>query len=203
MLTINNITCIKNQQVIFKNLGFSAGEGSCIILKGGNGSGKTTLLRTIAGLCQPESGNILWDEENIQDFYPDFSSNINYIGHKNFLKPQLDILQNIEFFASLAQSELLIPSAVKYFDLAEKLSTPIKNLSAGWQKKVLLSKLIYFPADIWLLDEPSVNLDQKNKEKLFNLIATKVKEGGLAIIASHDDIFDNLGAKFYLQDFKK
>lgn len=97
MLTVDNITYYKNQQLIFKNLGFSLGLGSALILSGSNGSGKTTLLKTIAGLCRQSSGQILWNNEDVQNFLPEFFADINYIGHKNFLKPKLTVEQNLSF----------------------------------------------------------------------------------------------------------
>ncbi|MFT6077765.1 MAG: heme exporter protein A, partial [Rickettsiales bacterium] len=117
MLTLNSITVHKNQQIIFKNLGFSCGLGSCLILSGQNGSGKTTLLKTIAGLCCPSSGSILWNDEDVQNFHSDFTYDINYIGHKNFLKPQLSVLQNMLFYADISNTRIALPSAIKYFGL--------------------------------------------------------------------------------------
>ena len=203
MLTVNNITHHKNQQIIFKNLGFSLGSGSALILYGSNGSGKTTLLKTIAGLCRQNVGEILWNNENVQNFFPEFSADINYIGHKNFLKPKLTVWQNLSFYAGISDTEILLPAAIRYFSLEEVLEKPVYQLSSGWQKKVILAKLLYNPAAIWLLDEPTVNLDRKGKELLFNLVSTRIKDGGMAIIATHDEIFAPLANKIFLEDFKE
>ncbi len=203
MLTVNSITHYKNQQLIFRNLGFSLGLGSALILSGNNGSGKTTLLKAIAGLCRQNSGEILWNNEDIQNFYPEFSADVNYIGHKNFLKPKLTVWQNLSFYAQISDTEVLLPAAIKYFALEEILKKPTYQLSSGWQKKVILAKLLYNPAAIWLLDEPTVNLDKPTKELLFNLVSTRIKEGGIVIIATHDEIFAPLANKIYLEDFKE
>ena len=203
MLTLNSITVQKNQQLIFQELGFSAGLGSCLILTGQNGSGKTTLLKTIAGLCQPNSGEVLWNGENVQNFYLDFAADINYIGHKNFLKLQLTALQNLSFYAQLSDTEILLPSAIKYFGLEEILAKPTRQLSSGWQKKVMLAKLLCCPTTIWLLDEPTVNLDKQAKELLFNLISVRIKDGGIVIIATHDEMLLPLGGQILLEDFRR
>jgi heme exporter protein A len=203
MITLNNITYYKNQQLIFKNLGFSVGLNSGIILSGSNGSGKTTLLKIIAGLCCQTSGDILWNGQNIKKFYSEFSADINYIGHKNFLKPMLTVWQNLSFYAGISDAITLLPAAIKYFSLEEVLSKPTHQLSSGWQKKVILAKLLCCPATIWLLDEPTVNLDKQTKEMLFNLVSIKIKDGGLVIIATHDDIFKSFVNVICLEDFKK
>ncbi len=201
MLTLNSITIQKNQQLVFKDLGFSIGLGSCLILTGKNGSGKTTLLKTIAGLCKQSSGEVLWNDENVQNFYPEFVSDISYIGHKNFLKPKLTTLQNLAFYAALSDTTILLPSAIRYFHLETILEKPVHQLSSGWQKKIMLAKLLCCPTTIWLLDEPTINLDKQSKELLFNLVSTRIKDGGMVIIASHDDIFEPLGGKICLEDF--
>ncbi|MFT6332477.1 MAG: heme exporter protein A [Lentimonas sp.] len=206
MLTVNSISAEKNQQIIFKNLGFSIGLGSSLLICGENGSGKTTLLRSIAGLSQVVSGNILWNGDNVNNFIQEFNSDINYIGHKNFLKAKLTVLQNMEFYAGICGSEILIPSAIKYFGLEEVLNRPLYQLSSGWQKKVMLSKLIYQPKTLWLLDEPTINLDKNASNLLFELIETRVEEGGIVIIATHDEKLLNLinksGGRIILEDFK-
>jgi heme exporter protein A len=203
MLTVNNITCHKNQQLIFKKLGFSAGLGSCLILTGKNGSGKTTLLETIAGLCQAKDGEILWNGQNVKEIYQDFSADINYIGCKNFLKPKLNILQNLEFLSQISDTKILLPSAIKYFSLENILDKPTNQLSSGMQKKVMLAKLLYSPSTIWLLDEPTVNLDKPTKELLFNLISIRIKEGGIVIAATHDEELLKLGSAICLEDFNE
>jgi heme exporter protein A len=206
MLTIDNINYSKNQQKLFSSLGFTIGLGSSLVIKGENGSGKTSLLRIIAGLNNLEntgcSGEILWNNENINNIKQDFYSDVQYLGHKNFLKQDLTIIDNLNFFASLTDSKILIPSAIRYFNLDNITHKKINQLSMGMQKRVLLAKLLCCPATIWLLDEPSSNLDEKGKELLFNLISTRIKEQGIVIIASHDDLFDKISGTLNLQDFK-
>ncbi|MBM5782360.1 MAG: ATP-binding cassette domain-containing protein, partial [Pelagibacterales bacterium] len=121
---------------------------------------------------------------------------------KNFLKPELSILENLHFYAKLQGSEILIPSALAFFNLSEIADRKIKTLSMGWQRRVMLAKLLCCPATIWLLDEPTNNLDKEGKEKLKGLIETKVKEGsGLVIITSHDEFLFDLGVKLNMEDF--
>lgn len=201
MFTVNNVSYFRNNRQVFKNVGFSAGLGSCLLLVGGNGIGKTSLLRIIAGLAKPTSGELLWNGQNIQGLRSDFNSDMCYLGHKNFAKSELTVLENLQFFAGVSNSEILIPSAIRYFGLEEVVNKKMDKLSMGWQKRVLLSKLLCCPATFWLLDEPSNNLDKQGKELLFNLINVRVKEGGIVIAATHDEILFNLGSKFCLEDF--
>ena len=128
---------------------------------------------------------------------------MQYLGNDNFLKRDLTILDNLNFYAKIFGSQILVPSALRYFKLDELADVAVKKLSSGWQKRVLLAKLLCCPATIWLLDEPTVNLDDEGKELLFNLVKTRMSEGGIVIIASHDDLFDKIAAIVNLEDFKE
>ena len=207
MLTLEKINYSKNHQKIICDFGFSAGLGSCFTIKGKNGSGKTTLLKIIAGLAnldsRENSGEILWNRENISYIKEDFYADLQYLGHNNFLKKHLSVLDNLLFYAKLSQTEILIPSAIRYFKLDNIINSKVGKLSAGWQKRVILSKLLCCPSTIWLLDEPTVNLDEEGKELLFNLINTRIKEDGIAIIATHDDLFSSISSNIILEDFKE
>lgn len=201
MLTFDNLSYYRNHKRIFDNLGYTVSLNSCLLLTGKNGSGKTSLLKIIAGIIKPNRGKILWNSEDVKNFYADFTSDIQYIGHKNFLKMNLTVLENLSFYAQLRDTEMLIPSAIRYFNLEEIIDTEIYKLSMGWQKRVLLAKLLCCPSAIWLLDEPTNNLDKKGKELLFNLISSRIRDGGIVITATHDEILLPLGNKLNLEDF--
>lgn len=202
MLTIDNLTLIKDNKEIFSNLGFSVSTSSALIIKGKNGSGKTSLLKIICNIMQANSGQILWGGQNINQFRDDFNGDLQFIGHKNFLNLELTIKQNLLFFTRLHGSESALAAALNFFELEKIQNTTVKKLSAGWQKRVMLAKLLCCPTTIWLLDEPTTNLDNDCKEKLLGLIKTRIKENGLVILTSHDDFFDEIGVQVKLEDFK-
>jgi heme exporter protein A len=213
MLTIENLSLFRNYQKIFANLGLSIGLGAALIVTGKNGSGKSSLLKIIAGInksgtainsegkYQLNQGKILWNNIDIEEFRADFNSDLQYIGHKMPLKLNATVIENLQFYTSLNQTEILIFSALKYFNLEQFANFEIRKLSAGWQKKVLLSLLLCLPKTLWLLDEPSNSLDQASKEKLYGLIDSRVKDGGLVIMATHDEMFFPLGVKLNMEDY--
>ncbi len=219
MLTIENLSFEKNYKKVFCNLGFSISPGSALIITGKNGSGKSSLLKIIAGISKPNinffkqdlnnedkyqlnQGKILWDNHDIEDFRDEFNSDLEYLGHKIALRSNLTVIENLSFYAKLKDSEILVPAALRYFNLEQFADIEIRKLSAGWQKKVFLAKLLCCPAMIWLLDEPSNNLDNDSKERLYNLIDSKVKNDGLAIITTHDEMFFKLGVKLNIEDYQ-
>jgi heme exporter protein A len=201
VLTIDNLSLFKDDKQIFKNLGFSLSTGSALIITGKNGCGKSSLLKIIAGLSVANSGEILWGGVDVEEMRDDFNGDTQFLGHKNFLKPELSVVENLHFYAKLSDTEAAIPSALNFFNLAAIADKKVRQLSAGWQKRVMLAKLMACPATVWLLDEPTNNLDKEGKEKLHGLIKTRVKESGLVIITTHDESFFDLGPRLELENF--
>ena len=201
MLTVQNLSLFKDDKKIFSDLGFSIGLNSALIIKGRNGCGKSSLLKIIAGIAKPSSGKILWGGEDVENFRADFNGDSQFIGHKNFLEQELTVLENLAFYAKLSDTEIALQSGLSFFGLMNFSDQKVKKLSAGWQKKVMLARLLCCPAAVWFLDEPSNNLDKESGRKLLGLLETRIGEGGLVIIATHDEIFFDLGPRLDLEDF--
>jgi heme exporter protein A len=202
MLTCDNLTFFKDNNKIFSNLGFSLSTSSALVITGQNGSGKTSLLKIIAGIMTPQNGEILWGLRNVKEMRDIFNGDMQFIGHKNFLKQELSVIDNLSFYAKLSDTKLAINSALNFFNLSEIANSKVRNLSAGTQQRVRLARLLACPTTIWLLDEPSNNLDLAGKEKLHGLIKTRIKEQGVVLIATHDEMFFDLGMKLNVEDFK-
>ena len=201
MLTCDNLTLFKDNKKIFSNLGFSLSTSSALVITGGNGSGKTSLLKIIAGIMSAQNGKILWGLRDVAEIRDIFNGDMQFIGHKNFLKQELTVFENLEFYAKLADTQMALSSALSFFELNEIANQKVKSLSAGVQMRVRLARLLACPATLWLLDEPSTNLDLANKQKLHGLIKSRIKEDGVVLIATHDEMFFDLGVKLNLEDF--
>jgi heme exporter protein A len=201
MLTVDNLSFFKDDKKIFSEVGFSVSINSALIITGKNGCGKSSLLKILAGISKSNSGKILWGGEDVENFRDDFNGDSQFLGHKNFLKPELTVIENLRFYARLSDSENTINSSMNFFGLANLANQKVKTLSAGWQKRVMLAKLLCCPTTVWFLDEPSNNLDREGKEKLHGLIKTRIKEDGLVVVVTHDEMFFDLGPRLNLEDF--
>lgn len=184
MLICKNLRCVRGDSVIFDHLGFCLQAGTLLLLKGANGSGKTTLLKILSGLLQADSGDILWDNQPIRD-NNEFKRELMVIGHKSGVKSDATVYENLEFWAKLYDTELLIPAALSFYNLNRFADVPAAQLSAGWQRRIALARLIVSPCKLWLLDEPTNFLDDDAVILTASLIEARVKQGGIVVVASH------------------
>ena len=151
-------------------------NGQAGILRGPNGVGKTTLLRALAGLQPFESGEI---ECSLED--------ICYSGHADGVKPTLTVQENLEFWANIFGSPSISEVAEKFM-IIDLLNSKAGNLSAGQKRRVGLSRLGLTGRQVWLLDEPTVSLDETSVKIFENIIKDHISEDGCALIATHIDL---------------
>ena len=151
-------------------------NGQVGILRGPNGVGKTSLLRALAGLQPFDSGEI---EYSLED--------ICYSGHADGVKPTLTVQENLEFWANIFGSPSISEVAEKFM-ITDLLNSKAGNLSAGQKRRVGLSRLGLTGRQVWLLDEPTVSLDETSVKIFENIIKDHISEDGCALIATHIDL---------------
>lgn len=115
----------------------------------------------------------------------EFKRQFMYIGHKSAVKLDSTVEENLTFWGKLFGTEMLVPTAMKFYDLTKFKDTQASQLSAGWQRRVALARLIVAPCKLWLLDEPTNFLDEEAVILTGSLIESRVKQGGIVVVASH------------------
>jgi heme exporter protein A len=192
----DKLVCERGGRQVFASLDFTVGAGELLVLKGPNGAGKTSLLRMIAGLNEPVSGRLQLEGGNAE---LTIGQHCHFIAHQDALKPALTVAENLEFWGNfLGGGE--VAGALAAFDLAPLSHFQAALLSAGQKRRLALSRLALIPRPVWLLDEPTVGLDQASQERLVTLMMGHLATGGLIIAATHVEI----GAKPHrLLDFER
>ncbi|MCC8371511.1 MAG: heme ABC exporter ATP-binding protein CcmA [Rickettsia endosymbiont of Pseudomimeciton antennatum] len=198
MLSFEHVTLIIDQKSIFTNISVTFLPSSIVYFQGANGCGKTSLLRMVSNLQDPTSGNVIYRSLNCKYLKKPYCT---YIGHNLGLKSQITVLEHLKFWSTIYDSLETLESSIYYFRLHNILYEKCYRLSAGNQKKVALAKLIACQSNLWLLDEVEANLDQENKELLYNLIISKANNGGIILLTSHSNIDIKSAQIINLQDY--
>ena len=187
---IKNISCIRGNKLLFKNLNFKINNKELLVIKGANGSGKTTLLKILSGLLKPISGSIIINKKNINKLKDEYFKYFEYIGHENAIKTALTVRENLNFYLKIKRNLTIknFKKAIKIFNLKDLLDIKVENLSSGEKRRVSLSRLILSNSKIWFLDEPTNGLDKINTVNFFKILKQHLQLNGLAIVASHDDV---------------
>lgn len=184
-LILDELVVARDSVVLTAPISIALASGEMLAIHGSNGSGKSTLLRTIAGLLPPHSGSI-----RINDAWPARKHPI-YIGHKRALTPSMSVYDNVAFWARATGHPELTAAAMRFFDLDDIPDTNVECLSAGWQQRVALTRLITIPSTVWLLDEPTANLDTEGVALLQSLIQSRLEQGGIILVVTHMQMHGN------------
>jgi heme exporter protein A len=188
-LTAHDLLLIRGDRCLFANLSFTLAAGELMLLEGRNGSGKTSLLKTLAGILEPEAGEVRWNGEPVRHQRQAFLGATAWLGHRIGFKRDLTALENLRFEASLRPVRTRdIEEALERLGVLRLKKQPLRSLSAGQQRRVALARMLLAAAPLWLLDEPFTNLDRDGREVVIELIAEHVKDGGLCILAAHQDV---------------
>lgn len=185
LLTAERLACRRSDRLVFVDLSFAVERGGALLITGANGSGKSSLLRLIAGLIVPFAGRLAWHGDAEQP------ARLAYVGHADAIKATLTALQNLSFWAALAdprEATARARLALDAFGIARLADIPGRYLSAGQRRRVALARLLAAPARLWLLDEPTVALDTDGIARLEKQIARHRDGGGAVAVATHAPI---------------
>ena len=165
---------IRSRSFSIEHLSLSIPDGEVIVILGPSGCGKSTLLRIIAGLLQPDSGEIRYDGLNMENT-PTEERNIGMVFQNYALYPHFTSKQNVlaYFFFRKKTPELDAAAKEKYKKTSELMGVDIEylmdrkptHLSDGEKQRVALARCITRDPSLFLMDEPFSNLDQKLREK--------------------------------------
>jgi heme exporter protein A len=191
MLEAVNLGCTRGDRRLFNGLSFSAEPGELIELRGANGSGKTSLLRILSGLATPAEGEVRWQGESIRSLGEAYSGAVAYLAHQNGVKDELSAMENLRISSGVAGNALSKSEAEEILEkvgLSRQQNLPARSLSAGQRRRVALARLLTSKAPLWILDEVLTSLDDTAIELSREFIGDHLKKGGLAIIATHQNL---------------
>ena len=183
--------------------------GTRMAFVGPSGSGKTTLLRLLAGIVTPQSGTVTVGEVPVNEL-ADAGRRAFRIRHIGFvfqdfrLVEHLDVRENIllpyrlnEALPVFDSIESQVAHQAERLDLADKLDLPVDELSQGEQQRIAICRALLPRPELLLADEPTGNLDPKNKERILDELFQQAESAETTLVmVTHDhallDRFDRV-----------
>ena len=183
-LKVENLSCVRSEKAIFKNLNFEVLPGQNIEIVGSNGSGKTTLLRTLLGFINKAEGIINWlDEDNNFNEYRSFDC--FYQGHQMGIKNLLTVFENLKLTHNAkGMSEKDINKCLERVG-RYKTNEMASDLSVGQKKRISIARWLLKDFKIYFIDEPFTALDDPASDLIKEIINELNQKGSSFVITGH------------------
>jgi len=186
MLEVKGLAMAYGEKTLFTDFDLEVEAGEIVALCGPSGSGKSTLLRCIAGLANPDAGQIRVEGEDIVERPPE-ARGVGMVFQSLALFPHLDAGGNLRFGLPKGGDPARIAEMLEAVDLAGFESRRIDNLSGGEAQRVALARALVAEPKVMLLDEPLSSLDAALKMELAAAVRSILKSAGVATIhVTHD-----------------
>ena len=169
---------------VLREISFEIHEPAVYVVLGPNGAGKTTLFRTLAGILLPTSGAVEIDGARVD--HQRSRDQLHYLSHVDGIPDGLRVREALEFYAHVQgagpQDVERVLDLLEIRELAEKY---LSQLSAGQKKRVSIGRVFLREREIYLLDEPTSNLDPKLAREIRTLILALAKDK-IILYSSHN-----------------
>jgi ABC-2 type transport system ATP-binding protein len=158
-------------------------EPSIYVVLGPNGAGKTTLFRTIGGILKPFAGQIKFDDRNL--FYSkETRRRITYLSHLNAIPEEMTVLDGLRYYADI-EGGGDVDRVLDLLNLRELKDSKYNTLSQGQKKRVSIGKIFLRDRDLYLLDEPTSNVDPKVSKEIRDILI-KLSKDKFVLYSSHN-----------------
>ena len=196
MISTKNITFSYSKDQLFHMTDLYCEAGSTLLITGVSGNAKTTYLLILAGLLHTKSGTIEIDKTDIVSLSEKASDkfrgkHIGVVFQKSHFIGALTVLENLEMASWLAMGKKHTKRAKKLLEqlgIENQASKLPSQLSIGQQQRVSIARALINEPKVVLADEPTSSLDDKNAEKVIELLTSLSKEYKAALlIVTHDN----------------
>ena len=181
-LTIENLSAGYGVEEVIHKINLKLTEPSIYVVLGPNGAGKTTLFRSICGILKPFSGQVLLDDLDL------FSSKearrkVAYLSHLNALPEEMTVYDSLKYFADIEVGD--VERVISLLDLEGLRDKKFVSLSQGQKKRVSVGKVFLRDRELYLLDEPTSNVDPKISKEIRQILSELSKDK-FVLYSSHN-----------------
>ena len=191
MIQIKNLTKIYNgQKKAVDNISFEVNDGDIFGFIGHNGAGKTTTIKSIVGILDFESGDILINGNSIKDDLIEYKKQIAYVADNPEMYENMKSIDFINFICDMYEIDLKtrkdnIKKYSEIFEFTNNLNDEISSLSHGMKQKVALISALSHNPKVLIMDEPFVGLDPKAVFDIKKIMKDLCDEGKTIIFSTH------------------
>jgi ABC-2 type transport system ATP-binding protein len=160
-----------------RGVSFDADRGELLAVLGPNGAGKTTMLGILAGILDPDGGEVSAE-----------GGEIGWVPQQAALYRRLTVAENLRLFARLerhADPDAAVEAMLGQTGLAERRDDQVSTLSGGNQQRINIAIGLLAEPAVLLLDEPSAGLDPSQRIRLWEFVAGLAKSGTTVIYSTH------------------
>ena len=176
------------EKLALKNLSFKIETGEIIALLGPNGAGKTTLISIICGLTTISQGKVFVSGFDVQSDYRNARSLIGLVPQELMLEPFETVMGTVSLSRGLfgkAPNPSYIRGLLVRLSLWDKRDSPIRELSGGMKRRVLIAKALSHEPKILFLDEPSAGVDVDLRRDMWRLVKDLQRDGVTIVLTTH------------------
>ena len=189
-LEINGLQAGYGKMQILHNFNLFVGKGQSLCLIGPNGAGKSTVLHSIYGFTDIYDGDVIIEDKNVTTLTPADklkNAGVAYILQDNSIFPDMTVEENLLMGGfikdNVEESKAAAEEVLKrYTRLNERRNQKAKNLSGGERRLLEISRALIMNPEILLVDEPSIGLEPKFIDMVFEILGDLQKNEGKTII---------------------
>ena len=190
MIEIKNVTKSYNENKAVDNISFTVNDGEIFAFIGHNGAGKTTTIKSIIGILDFESGDILVNGISIKDNPIECKKQMAYVPDNPDLYENMKAIDFINFICDMYETpqDVRKENIIKYsemFEMDKNLNDDISSFSHGMKQKIALIAALAHNPQVLIMDEPFVGLDPKAVFDVKKVMKEMTKEGKTIFFSTH------------------
>lgn len=195
IVSLSHICKSYQRHEVLKELQLEIHQGDFIAISGASGCGKSTLLNILGLLEIPDEGTMItFGNKNIKPYTAKaqkiLRNKIAYLFQNFALLENKSVLYNLELVfnwkVKKKNRQTRMEEALKTVGLYEMRNKKVCQCSGGEQQRIALARVLLKPCELILADEPTGNLDEKNKELVFSLLQQLNQQGKTILMVTHD-----------------
>ncbi|NLI82661.1 MAG: ABC transporter ATP-binding protein [Deltaproteobacteria bacterium] len=190
MIRIENLTKRYRNLQALQGINLGVKEGELFAYLGPNGSGKTTTIKILTGLARPTSGDAYLDGFHIERDTLKAKKQCGLVTQTINLDHELTVYENLDihgrlFHMSAGERKARIVELLEYVEIFDRRNSPVKHLSGGMKRRVMVARALMHKPRILFLDEPTVGLDPTIRRRIWSLIKKIQQNGSTIFLTTH------------------